>query len=175
MEAFNEKIALAASSLAQGNYQKEAVSAVIPQGFDHKINIRIVAGTEFEIKPREKKCMPRKGADRRDTRPLDLPPEFEKNFPDINRKVMAWLNQSAEHAHLFLEQPVESLIKAGVKLSREDQKHLSRNVEEVKSMAMVSPGVRVTHFTAGTSKGKVTKEEKKPEKTKKGDKDCGCS
>ena len=73
---------------------------------------------------------------------------------------MAWLNQSVEHAHLFLEQPVESLIKAGVKLSREDQKHLSRNVEEVKSMAMVSPGVRVTHFTAGTSKGKVTKDEK---------------
>jgi hypothetical protein len=174
MEALNDK-KLPIATMAVQDYKTEAVSVTISHGYDHKINILVVPATEIAIRP-EKKCVPRKDADRRDARPLDLPPDFIRNFPEINKKMMGWLTSDAGNAHLFLQKPVESMLKAGIKLSREDQKQLSRNVEEIKAMAMIPPGARVTHFTAGTHKGKVTKEpEKKSGKDKSSEKDCGCS
>jgi hypothetical protein len=176
METFNEKMGHVANLATLDSYKKEAVSVTIANGYDQKINIRIVQGTDVPLNPYDRKCAPRKGADRKDKKPLDLPPSVVANFPDINKLVMTWMNQAAGNAHLFLQDPVQSLLAAGVKLSREDQKQISRNAEEVKAMAMIPPGARVTHFTAGTRKGKVTKEEeKKPGKDHSKEKDCGCS
>lgn len=159
--------------------QAEYVKAKISQEFDVKIKVQIIPSADIGRLPFLKRCMPRKGGDRRDAEPLDLPESIKSNFKEINAKVMEWLNASLENRKQYMSDPVNSLIKAGIKLTNADQKALSRNFKEVQANMIVAPGFNIKDFKVSAG----TKERNTPGKStgstldskRKLSKDCGCS
>ncbi|MCQ1536862.1 hypothetical protein FTO70_14520 [Methanosarcina sp. KYL-1] len=134
----------------------EMVLVRVPQGYDAKINIRIVPGHDIHLTPRIPSCQPRQGASRRDIQPVALPESLAVKLAEADKMVINWLAQDEANAKLYMEQPVESLIKAGVKLTRSDQKLLKRAHSMVEESSVVPPGVKVTDFYASADpKGRV--------------------
>jgi hypothetical protein len=155
------------------NIKQGTVSAVLPQGHESRINIRFVPGTDITLDTRRRVCQPRQGAERRDADPIPLSKGIIDTFKANNRRVIEWMAQSAANATLFLHNPVEALQKAGVKLSRAEQKELSRTFSEASAVNMISPGVKINSFTASTTKNPPPRTDNNPGKDPK-DKDCGC-
>lgn len=117
------------------------VLAMVPHGYETNINVRIVAGGEFVIAPRG--CQPRKGATRRNAEPLDLPSDLIDKLKDADRRVIAWLAENNGNAKLFFDRPAEALVKAGVNLTRAEQKTIDRTHREVEEATVLAPGVKV--------------------------------
>lgn len=125
----------------------EMIVAKVPQGYETNINVRLVPGRDVEFTA-IKGCRPREGAPRRDAEPLDLPPDLIAKLKNADKTVVAWLAQDEANARLFMARPAEALVKAGVDLTRADQKALDRTHREVGQAAVVGPGVKVASFTA---------------------------
>ena len=130
------------------NDRSDLVVARVPQGYDTKINIRIVPGRDFKLTPDAPGCQPRQGAPRRDVDPVALPEGLAGKLKDANMKVINWLAQNAANAKLFLAQPVEALMKAGIDLSRSEQKTLDRAHRVVAEVSVVGPGVKILDLSA---------------------------
>lgn len=128
--------------------QGEMIVVKVPQGYETNINLRLVPGRDVEIVPTREECRPRKGAPRRDAEPLDLPPDLVVKLKDADKAVVAWLAEDGANARLFVARPAEALLKAGVDLTRADQKAIDRTHREVAQAAVVGPGVKVVSFTA---------------------------
>lgn len=163
------------SNSVVNNTGKLAV-AKVPQGYDQKINVRFVPATEIGLL-QNTGCQPRKGADRRNAEAVALPETLVLKFKEANKKVVEWLANDKANAQLFLQQPVEALQKAGVELSRAEQKLLARTISEANQAAVIAPGVNVKSLTAtGDTTGRVG--EKKFPTTPKDNgtktNDCGC-
>lgn len=123
------------------------IVAKVPQGYETNINMRLVPGRDLEITPIPKRCRPRKGAPRRVAKPLYLPPDLIDKLKNADKAVVAWLAQDQANARLFMARPAEALVKAGVDLTRADQKAIDRTHGEVEQAAVVGPGVKVVNFT----------------------------
>lgn len=126
----------------------EMIVAKVPQGYETNINVRLVPGRDVEITHIPKGCRPREGAPRRDAEPLDLPPDLIDKLKNADKAVVAWLAQDEANARVFMARPAEALVKAGVDLTRADQKAIDRTHREVGQAAVVGPGVKVASFTA---------------------------
>ncbi len=136
----------------------EAVRATIAQGFDTNINVRIVPGRDFDLALGSKHCKPRQTAPRPNFDLAALPSSVIEKLKQADSKVIAWLTQDQANAARFIEQPVESLKKAGVELTRAEQKLLHRTHEEVRNAAVLPPGAKVNDLTtAAFPKGRVGK------------------
>ena len=147
---------------------RKVVEAKIHQGFENTINVRIVPGRDFPTNFEPLGCQPREGATRRDTETVPLPEELTSKLKDANKKVVAWLAKDKKNASFFLRQPVEALLKAGIDLSRSEQKALDRSHRQVREVSIVPPGVNVTELSAvAYPKGRVG--EIKPGKDKPDD------
>jgi hypothetical protein len=134
----------------------EMVVARVPQGFETRINIRFVPGREIRFPLEIFGCQPRQGAPRRDADPVPLPPGLPEKLKEVNRKVVEWLARDRANSQLFLERPVEALMKAGVELTRAEQKALARSHRGVTDSMVVPPGVKVVSLTASAyPKGRV--------------------
>ena len=134
----------------------EMVVAKVPQGFETRINIRLVPGRDVRFPPEIFGCRPRKGAPRRDAEPVPLPGSLAGKFAEVNRKVIEWLAREPANAQLFLERPVEALTKAGVDLTRAEQKALARSHRSVSDSIALPPGSKVIGLTASAfPKGRV--------------------
>ncbi|HZI67103.1 MAG TPA: hypothetical protein VFF17_11110 [Thermoanaerobaculia bacterium] len=134
----------------------EMVVAKVPQGFETRINIRLVPGRDVRFPPEIFGCRPRQGAPRRETEPLPLPGGLADRFKDVNKKVIEWLAREPANARLFLERPVEALLKAGVELTRAEQKALARSRSAASDSMVVPPGVNVVGLTVSAyPKGRV--------------------
>jgi hypothetical protein len=133
---------------ADASDQSEMVVAKVPQGYETNINVRLVAGGDLEITSIPKVCRPREGAPRRNAEPLDLPPDLIAKLKKADKAVVAWLAQDKANAGLFIAKPAEALVKAGVDLTRVDQKAIDRTRSEVDQATVVGPGVKVASFTA---------------------------
>lgn len=169
--------------------KREMVVAKVPQGFDARINIRLTPARDIRISPDLLGCQPRQGAPRRDTDIVPLPDDLPKKFLDANRHVLDWLAQSPANAKLFVERPVEALLKAGVNLTRAEQKALERASHDVGETRLAAPGVKVvelsvtTHAAGRVGSIKPTSKSSPPESRPKGpssrpdrsDPDCGCT
>jgi hypothetical protein len=130
----------------------------VPQGYETNINVRLVPGRDFDITVILKGCRPRKGAPRRDVEPLDLPPDLLDKLKNANKDVIAWLAKDEANARLFVARPAEALVKAGVKLSRVDQKAIERTHSEVREATVIAPGVNVAGFAvAAFPRGQIGK------------------
>lgn len=127
---------------------EELVVAKVPQGFELNINVRLVPGGDFALPKRPLRCRPRKGAPRRDAEPLALPEEVMKKLQEADKVMMEWLAKDEANASLYMAHPVEALLKAGVKLSRQELKAVERAHGEVEQTAVVGPGVKVAGFKA---------------------------
>lgn len=136
------------------NAGKLAVARV-PQGYDATINVRFVSVTDIETTQRLN-CQPRKGANRRDAEAVALPETLVSKFKVANSMVIEWLAKDPINAELFLRKPVEALQKAGVELTRAEQKFLARTHREASQAAVVAPGVNVKTLAAtGHTTGRV--------------------
>jgi len=133
---------------ADASDQSEMVVAKVPQGYETNINVRLVPGGDVEITPSPKVCRPREGALRRDAEPLALPPDLIEKLKKADKAVVAWLAQDEANAAQFIARPAEALVKAGVDLTRADQKAIDRARSEVGEATVVGPGVKVASFTA---------------------------
>ncbi|MBN8414372.1 hypothetical protein LCL99_02210 [Halomonas denitrificans] len=136
-------------ALGQGKAQ-ELVVAKVPQGFDTNISIRLVPGQDFALPRRPLRCRPRKGAPRRDAEPLALPDEVMEMLQKADQAVIEWLSQSEANALLYMARPAEALLKAGIKLSRQQLKSIHRVHREVEQAAVIGPGVKVAGFKIAT-------------------------
>jgi hypothetical protein len=134
------------------------VRAAVPQGFDTRINVRLVAGANLGVLLKPVRCEPRKGAPRRDAEPLDLPPDLVEKFKKADKAVIKWLTANKSNASQFLADPAGALQEAGVELARAEMKAISRLRQEVNEATVVAPGVRVTALDAKAfARGKVGK------------------
>jgi len=132
------------------------VMARVPQGYDTEINIRLLPGKEISFTRDILGCHPRQGAPRRDADPLPLPESLPGKLKDANKKVVDWLAQDPANARLFLASPVEALAKAGVELTRAEQKALDRTHRAMKEATVIAPGVKVSQLSTSVSpKGRV--------------------
>ena len=173
MDSFQPTTA-AAISAAESN-QSDAVVVQVPQGYDARINIRVVPGRDFQINPARLGCRPRQGASRRDAEPLDLPESLVAKFKAANKKIMGWLAQDAANARLFLAQPVEAMLKAGVDLTRAEQKTLNRAHRMVREAAVIAPGVNIENLgVTAHPTGRIGAVRPKPKAKDGRDSDCGC-
>lgn len=165
------------SAASDTEKKREAVVATVPQGYETKINIRLVPGRDLQLAPEAVGCRPRKGAPRPGGRTLTLPEGLAGKLKEANSKVVAWLAQEPANAGLFLARPVEALVKAGVELTRTEQKTLDRAHRAVHEATLVAPGVKVTELNAtAIPKGRVgeLKPGRKPEKPLTGGREKGC-
>lgn len=150
-------------------------TAVIPQGYDTKINIRILPGSNVRLKTRPAVCKSRKGAPRRDTEPVPLPGGLIPKLNDANDKMISWLTQDEGNPRYFLEHPVQALIKAGVDLTRVEEKALDRLHQLVKETRVIGPGVKIIDLsTSMNPNGRVAEPQPISFTTSHRDKDCGC-
>lgn len=127
---------------------REMVVAKVPQGYETKINIRIVPGRDIRLTPDVLGCQPRQGAPRRDAEPVALPEDLVGKLREANQKVINWLAQDKANAQLYLARPIEALKKVGVDLTRSEQKALERTHRVVKETSVVAPGVKVADLSA---------------------------
>ncbi len=156
--------------------QGEMIVARVPQGYETNINVRLVPGRDVEITPIPKRCRPRQGAPRRDAEPLYLPPDLIGKLRDADRVVIAWLAQDKTNARLFMARPAEALVKAGVDLTRADQKAIDRTHSEVDQAAVVGPGVKVASFTATAfARGQIGKIKPSAKPKDKRNDNIGCA
>jgi hypothetical protein len=152
----------------------EAVRATIAQGFDANINVRIVPGRDFKLALKPKHCKPRQSTPRPNFDLAALPADLVKKLRKADKKMVAWLTQDQANAARFLEQPAESLAKAGIELTRSEQKLLHRTHEEVRNAAVVPPGANIKELnTTVFPKGRVGKI-KPGAKPKDGKSKIGC-
>lgn len=143
-----KRVASDSTIKADASDRGEMIVAKVPQGYETNINVRLVPGRDVEIAPIPKECRPRKGAPRRDAEPLDLPPDLVVKLKDADKAVVAWLAEDEANARLFVARPAEALVKAGVDLTRADQKAIDRTHREVAQATVVGPGVKVANLTA---------------------------
>jgi hypothetical protein len=156
--------------------QGEMVVAKVPQGYETRINVRLVPVRDVEIAATPNRCQPREGAPRRDAEPLDLPRDLVEKLKKADRAVVAWLAEDEANARLFMVQPAEALVKAGVELSRDDQKAISRTHREVSEAAVVGPGVKVASLTAvAFPRGQIGKIKPGAKPASEQDDDPGCA
>lgn len=136
--------------------RQDKVVAKVPQGFDARVNIRLVPGRDFEFHPAPAVCRPRRGAARREAAPVPLPESLVAKLKEGNKKVVEWLGRDPENPKMFLARPLEALAAAGLELSRAEQKALLRSREAVGELAVVAPGVKLAELTvAAYPKGRV--------------------
>lgn len=143
-----KRVASDSTIKADASDRGEMIVAKVPQGYETNINVRLVPGRDLEFTLIPKGCRPRKGAPRRDAEPLDLPPDLVVKLKHADKAVVAWLAEDEANARLFVARPAEALVKAGVDLTRSDQKAINRTHREVSQTAVVGPGVKVASFTA---------------------------
>lgn len=133
---------------ASGERMNTVVRAMVHRGYDTTVNVRIVKGSSLGDLLRPKRCEPRKGAQRREADPLDLPAELIDKLREIDKSVVAWLAKDQANARLFLAKPAEALAQAAADLDRADLKALDRAHQAVREAAVVAPGVRVADIKA---------------------------
>ena len=126
----------------------QPVVAKVPQGYEANFNIRLVPGRDFNVGTIRLGCRPRRGGQRRDADPVALPEDLTGKLRDANNKVVAWLAADAANAQLFLVKPVEALMKAGVDLTRTEQKTLGRTYSDNHEGTVIAPGVKIKDLKA---------------------------
>lgn len=161
--------AVAAQYLDKGS----AVRAKVPQGYESKINVRFVPG-RFRLPAFVTGCQPRQGAPRRDVDLIPLPKTLVDKLQEVNVRVVEWLSREPANASLFLAQPVEALLKAGVELTRAEQKALLRTFNAANEERIIPPGVKLADLSATAApKGRVSDRAGRP-KPQPHDGNCGC-
>lgn len=151
------------------------VVATIQQGYETRLNVRLVRGREADIAVLARGCRPRQGAPRRDADPVALPPTLVDKLRAADAQVVAWLAKDPANARRFFAEPVAALREAGVELDRAEQKHLARAHGAVREASVVAPGVRVERLdVVGHRNGRVG-DVLTPSKPQAGrDDDAGC-
>lgn len=154
------KLATPSRSAAKAEVASESklVHAKMHQGYETKINIRLVPGRGIDITSKPTGCQPRLGAPRRNAEPLSLPPAVISKLQDADKVVVAWLAKDEANARLFIANPAEALVAAGVDLTRAEQKAIGRAHNEVAETMVVGPGVKVNKIdVAAFRRGQVGK------------------
>ncbi|NVK21533.1 MAG: hypothetical protein HWD86_03365 [Kangiellaceae bacterium] len=156
--------------------QVRPVQANIPQELSANINIRVVPGRDFEFYPIKKKCKSRTGVEKKVAESLDLPVSLRDKLKSVNKQVIDWLAEDQANTKLFLAQPVVALAKAGVELTRVEQKHLLRTHQEVNDAMVVAPGVNVELLdTKVYKRGKIGKIKPTKPNSDQDDHSVGCA
>ncbi|WP_457668597.1 hypothetical protein [Thiolapillus sp.] len=138
--------------------QPGLVQAKVPPGYKTNINIRFVAGRNAgDLVAIPKTCKPRNGKKRPKIDMLALPDKLVAKLVASDRKMMDWLAQDEANTRLFLSHPAEAMKKAGIDLSRAEQKLLHRTREEVAQGTMIGPGVKADISTAVFPDGRIGK------------------
>ncbi len=151
------------------------VIAKIPQGYDTRINIRLVPGREFGLEPAVLRCKPRHGKSVHDAKVHGLDDNLIAKLKEADKKVVAWLSADDSNAQLFLSKPVEALVKAGVELARSEQKSLNRSHTTVNEARVIAPGVNIKKISVATfPKGQIGNLREQPENKNGTNEDFGC-
>ncbi len=106
--------------------RSQMIFGKVPQGYETNINIRFVPAREIRLEADVLGCQPRQGAQKRDTQPVPLPVSLVDKLREANKKMIEWLTSDAGNAQLFVKRPVQAMLRAGIELTRVEQKAMER-------------------------------------------------
>jgi hypothetical protein len=135
----------------------KVVKAAITQDYEATFNIRLVPARSLEDPDlTQRRCMPRGHAPGWDYGILTIDPGLAGIIAKGDKPVIAWLAKDAANAQHFLANPVAALREAGVELTREQEKALTRSIEAASATRVVGPGVKIASLSARAyPKGRV--------------------
>jgi len=105
-----------------------------------------------------------------------LPPNLITKLLTANEHLINWLAQDPVNAEDFLGHPVEALMKAGIELTRADQKALTRAHAAARNAATIPPGARLVGLSATADVSGVVVDEHRshPQGAGGNSQGCGC-
>ncbi|MFD4459622.1 hypothetical protein [Nocardia sp. NPDC058480] len=132
----------------------DRVGARVPQGYNLNIRIRFGARQGALSCVADESHHPRVGSAAATTR---LPKALVFKLEESDPKIVNWLAQNASNRQLFIAQPVDALVAAGVELTRYERKVLQRIHRAAGETNVLPPGAELAEVTVTTAKNRGNK------------------
>ncbi|HXO70021.1 MAG TPA: hypothetical protein VN838_13755 [Bradyrhizobium sp.] len=125
------------------------VKAAVPQDYQGNFNIRLVGAHSLETGVKaQPRCRPRGHSVGWDRGDLAIDPGLVATLNKADKLMVDWLAKDTANAQSFLADPVIAMRKAGVELSRAEEKTLARANEAAGATRFVGPGVKIGTVSA---------------------------
>ncbi|MFE9785192.1 hypothetical protein ACFYO7_07420 [Nocardia salmonicida] len=124
--------------------QPGTVIAQLPQGYDVRVKFNFVLGSGLLAELA--RCRPRQGAVP-EWGATTLPEPLRDKLKAADQLVLDWLAQDRSHPKLFLVKPVDAMLKAGVELSRREQRMLERLHAAASETNTLPPGTSIARLS----------------------------
>ncbi|WP_181722942.1 hypothetical protein [Nocardia gipuzkoensis] len=89
--------------------------------------------------------------------PMRLPKTLVCKLEESDRKIVNWLAKNASNRRLFITQPVDALVAAGVDLTRFERKLLQRIHRAAGETNVLPPGAELAEVAVTTAKNRGNK------------------
>lgn len=132
-----------ATVVSAGVHPGDMVVVRVPQGCDMTVSIELDRSPDISLALASPACEPRQAGGGTRGTGTSLPHGLVDKLGHADRRVSDWLLADDANPELFFSRPVEALKRAGVELSRAEQKTLLRAHQAFNEAAVVGPGVRV--------------------------------
>ena len=133
------------------------VRAQVPQDYSTNLKVRLVPARSLDKAVHaEPRCKPRGNVTPWDQASLTLDAKLADSLSKADKVMVAWLARDTANAQSFLTNPLAAMRKAGVQLTRAEEKALARASEAAAAGRVVGPGINVASLSAQAyPKGRV--------------------
>lgn len=138
----------------ESQYTKPIVTGQVQQAYDLNLNLTVMPARDIGSQLRLA-CRPRKGAQRVDKNPLDLPPPLRTWLIDSNKQITAWLARDVANQRAFIADPAAALQQAGLQMDRATAKALQRVRAAADASAAVMPGLQLQTMKVAVGRGQI--------------------
>ncbi|MEU2042448.1 hypothetical protein [Nocardia niwae] len=132
----------------------DRVGARVPQGYKLNVRIRFGARQGALTHLTDVSRHARTGTA---TTPTGLPKALASKIEKSDRKIINWLAKNAANRQLFITQPVDALVAAGVDLTRFERKLLQRIHRAAGETNVLPPGAELAEVAVTTAKNRGNK------------------
>ncbi|WP_249644679.1 hypothetical protein [Nocardia sputi] len=141
---------------AASSARLDRVGARVPQGY--KLNVRIRFGArQGALKHLTDVSRHAQGGTATAAAGTGLPKALASKIEESDRKIVNWLAKNAANRQLFITQPVDALVAAGVDLTRFERKLLQRIHRAAGETNVLPPGAELAEVAVTTAKNRGNK------------------
>ncbi len=133
---------------------KSNVAGQIQQAYKVNLNLTILPARDIQSQLRSV-CQPRKGAERTEKDPLDLPPPLRNWLIEANKQITAWLARDVSNQRAFIADPTAAMQQAGLQMDRATAKALHRVRAATDASAAVMPGLQLQTVKVAVGRGQI--------------------